>query len=70
MPGTFSDTYSDNYTGGINIVMWADNEQIIGNSAGTPRTIQFDLTIREIANPANSATFSREMVVAQGPLGP
>ncbi len=29
-------------------------------------TIQFDLTIREIANPANSATFSEEMTVASG----
>ena len=58
------------YTGGINIIMWADNEQIVGNSegAGAPGTIWIELTIREKANPANSATFSGEMTVAQGPV--
>lgn len=63
VPGTW-------YSGGIYIVMWGDNEQIIGNSAGAgaPGTISFDLTIREKANIANAATFSGEMTVAQGPV--
>lgn len=54
------------HTGGMSIIMQADNEQIMGGSAGQPGTIQFNITIQRISNPADQVIVAGSVAVTSG----
>lgn len=54
------------HTGSMSIVMEADNPQIMGGTAGDPGTIEFNITIQRISNPADQVIVPGSISVTSG----
>lgn len=54
------------HVGGMSIIMQADNPQIMGGTAGDPGTIEFNITVQRISNPADQVIVPGSISVTSG----